>query len=164
MARRNHFKMNGKGKKAQAATEYLHTYGWIFMSILMLAGVMVYYNTTRVQYFLPLECSFLSGLRCLDADVEETLLSFVVVNEFGFTLSNLTMNITGTCNSTANTTDGNPFGNAHVLLPNQQALYVLECQNITNMKLTEIVTFRYLNSETGEEHIKVGKLEYSPTA
>jgi hypothetical protein len=110
-----------------------------------------------------LECTFLSGISCLDADVEETLLSLVVVNEFGFALGNISMNITGTCNSSANTTDGNPYGNLNVLLANKQATYVFECQNLTNMRVTERINMDYRNVETGQQHIKVGKLEYSPT-
>jgi hypothetical protein len=50
-----------------------------------------------------------------------------------------------------------------VLLVNQQATYVFECQNITNMRLTEHIGMGYINVETGQQHIKVGKLEYSPT-
>ncbi|MBN1544277.1 hypothetical protein JW898_02330 [Candidatus Woesearchaeota archaeon] len=151
------------GKKGQAATEYLHTYGWIFISVLMLSGVMVYYSVSKAQYLVPLECGFLSGLKCLDAGVEDTMLSLVLVNEFGFTISNITMDVNGTCNSTANTTDGNPYGNPNVLLANQQAMYVFDCQNLTNMKLTELITVNYRVLGTGQEHVKVGKLEYSPT-
>ncbi|MBW2996825.1 hypothetical protein KY349_00625 [Candidatus Woesearchaeota archaeon] len=150
-------------RKAQAATEFIHTYGWVILAIIVLGGAMLYYNTSRATYFLPLECSFLSGVNCLDADVDQTLLSIVVVNEFGFVMSNITANMTGTCNSTANTTDGNPYGNLNVLLANQQTLYVFECQNISGMRVTEHITFGYRNVETGQEHIKKGKLEYSPT-
>ncbi|MBU2561147.1 MAG: hypothetical protein KKD17_02535 [Nanoarchaeota archaeon] len=151
------------GKKGQAATEYLHTYGWIFLSVLMLSGVMVYYSVSRAQYLVPLECRFLSGLKCLDADVDDTLLSLVLVNEFGFTMSNITMAVSGTCNSTANTTDGNIYGNLNVLLANQQATYVFDCQNLTNMRLTELMIVNYRVLDTGQDHVKVGKLEYSPT-
>jgi hypothetical protein len=150
-------------RKAQAAMEYVHTYGWIILSVVVLGGVMMYYNVSKVQQILPLECEFLSGLSCLDADVEGTQLSLVVVNGFGFALSNVSINLTGTCNSTANTTPGNPYGNLNVLLENKQAVYVFDCPNLTNMKVQETISVGYWNVETGKQHIKIGKLYYSPT-
>jgi hypothetical protein len=151
------------GRKAQAAMEYVHTYGWVLLAVAMLSGILLYYNVSRAQTLLPLECTFLSGIRCLDSHVDEDLLSIVVVNEFGFTLSNISINMTGTCDSEANTSDGNPYGNLNVLLANQQAMYVFECQNLTNMRVTERIAMGYRNLNTGEAHMKVGKLEYSPT-
>ncbi|MBW2964805.1 hypothetical protein KY363_05065 [Candidatus Woesearchaeota archaeon] len=151
-----------RGKKGQAVLEYVHTYGWVLLAMVMIGGVLLYFNVTKAQQFVPLECSFLSGLSCLDAEVEDSFLSISVVNEFGFVLSNVSVNITGTCNSTANTTDGNPYGNLNVLLENQQARYVFECQNLTNMKLAERVVFSYRSLGTAEQHLKYGRLHYSP--
>jgi hypothetical protein len=133
------------------------------MATIMLTGVALYFNVSRAQYLVPLECNFLSGLNCLDASVDETLVMLSVVNEFGFVISNISMNMTGTCNSTANTSDGNPYGNLNVLLANKQTTYVFECQNLTNMRVTEKLSVSYRNLETGEGHVKVGKLQYSPT-
>ena len=152
-----------RGRKAQAATEYLHTYGWVFLAAIVLAGTALYFNVTRTQYIFPVECSFLSGLNCMDVGVDETLLKINLVNEFGFAIANITMNVTGTCNSTANTTDGNPEGNLNVLLANKQTTYTFVCQNLTNMKLTELISINYRNVETDQFHDKVGKLQYSPT-
>ena len=105
------------GKRAQAAIEYVHTYGWIFMSAMVLGGALLYFNLSGAQGLVPTGCQFLSGISCLDVDVDETLLSIVIVNEFGFDISNITVNMTGTCNSTANTTDGNPFSNPNESIP-----------------------------------------------
>ena len=150
-------------KKAQAAMEFMHTYGWVILAVIVLGGTMLYYSASSATTFLPLECSFLSGINCLDASVDETLLSIAVVNEFGFAISNITANIIGTCNSTANTTEGNPYNNPHVLLANKQADFVFECQNLTGMRVTEHIVFTYRNVETDQLHLKRGKLEYSPT-
>lgn len=152
-----------RGRKGQAATEYLHTYGWVFLTFIVLGGLLLYYNVSRAEVLLPLECTFLSGLNCLDMSVEENRLSIAVVNEFGFAVSNISMQMNGTCNMTANTTEGNPFGNLAVLVENKQADYVFECPfNISNMKLTERITVEYRNVETDQAHVKVGKLQYSP--
>jgi hypothetical protein len=151
------------GRKAQAALEYVHTYGWVLLVMIVLGGAMLYYSSTSDKHVVPLDCAFLSGINCLDADVDENLLSLVVVNGFGFAIGNFSINITGTCNSTANTTDGNPYSNLNVLLNNQQTTYTFECQNLTDMRLEERIVISYRNVETDEQHLKVGKLLYSPT-
>jgi hypothetical protein len=150
------------GKKAQAATEYLHTYGWVFLTALVIGGVLIYHNFGSAKSVLPNECIFLSGIRCIDVMTDNTLLSIAVINEFGFDINNVEIAVSGTCNSTANTTDGNPFGNLNVLLANTQAIYILECQNLSNTKISELITVDYVNVATGEAHVKVGKLDYSP--
>lgn len=151
-----------RSRRGQAAFEYIHTYGWILLTLTMISGVLFYYNISGAEDLLPIDCNFLSGLNCLDAEVDGGYLYLVVVNEFGFALSNVTFNITGTCNSSANTTDGNPFGNLNVLMPNQQTSYVFECQNLTNIKLTERLTVGYRNVESDQTHIKIGKLQHAP--
>jgi len=150
-------------RKGQVAMEYIHTYGWILISVIMLGGVAMYHNISNADYLLPTDCTILSGLDCLGVDVEETLLKISVVNEFGFAVGNITANVTGTCNSSANTTDGNPYGNLNVMLANKQTVYTFECQNLTNMNVEEKIVFSYRNVETDQLHIKIGKLAYSPT-
>lgn len=154
--------MRGKGRKAQVAMEYIHTYGWILLAVMALGGMLFYYNISRADYLVPHGCSFLSGINCLGSDVEEDLLKISVVNEFGFAISNISITITGTCNSTANTTDGNPHGNLNVMLANKQTIYTFECQNLTGMEVVEHIDMSYVNVESGQPHFKVGKLEYSP--
>lgn len=151
-----------RSRKGQAATEYIHTYGWIFLSVIMLGSVVFYHNISNAKYLVPKGCDFLSGINCLDAGVQEDELSIVLVNEFGFGLGNITMNITGTCNATANTTDGNPYGNLNVLLENKQAKYTFVCQNLTGMDVEGLINIGYRNVETDQMHVKIGKLVYSP--
>jgi hypothetical protein len=152
-----------RSKKAQVAIEYIHTYGWVFLTALVVGGVLIYYNVGNAKHIVPMECAFLSGINCFDSSVDESLLSLSLVNEFSFAVSNITMSVNGTCNSTANTTDGNPYGNPNVMLANHQYILLFECQNLTNMRLSETIEMRYVNVETGQQHVKVGKLEYSPT-
>ncbi len=151
-----------KSRKGQAATEYIHTYGWIILSVIMLGGVIFYHNISNAKYLVPKGCDFLSGINCLGADVQEDLLSIVLLNEFGFALKNITMNVTGTCNSTANTSDGNSYGNLNVLLENKQTIYTFECQNLSGFDVEEKITLDYINVNTDQRHIKIGKLVYSP--
>ncbi len=149
-------------KKSQVALEFIHTYGWVLISVTVVAGALIYFNLTGISHIIPLTCTFLSGINCLDSTVEDNLVSIVVLNEFGFALSNVSLTLTGTCNTTANTTDGNIYNNLNVLLTNKKATYVFECQNLSGLQIEEKINITYVNIETNQEHIKVGKLEYSP--
>ncbi len=152
-----------RSRKAQAVMEYLHTYGWVFLTVVILGGSLLYYNATHSESLLPKECTFLSGIRCMDGVAEESMLTISVLNEFGFDISNISVNIIGTCNSTANTSDGNMYSNPNVLLSNQQHTFIMDCQNLTGLKVSEKIIFNYTSVQSGESHIKVGKMEYWPT-
>ena len=151
-----------RGRRSQAAMEYVHTYGWILLSVMVIGGVLVYYNVSKVDNILPTECRLLSGMECLDVTVEDDLLKIVVVNGLGFALSNLSISINGTCDSTANTSDINPYGNPQVLLENQQSSFTFECQNISGIEVNEKISLGYVNVETGMAHVKRGRLGYAP--
>ena len=153
-----------KNKKAQIAMEFVHTYGWVMLSVVVLGGAAIYYNLQSNKQIIPLECTMFAGISCIDADVlEENQLVLELVNGFGFAISNITANVTGTCNSTANTSDGNPFFNPSVILANQQVRLIFECQNLSGMTLEENIKIGYINVESGRKHTKIGKLQYSPT-
>jgi hypothetical protein len=160
MANKNNTKF---GKRGQAATEYLHTYGWVFLSAMVVGGVLIYYNFSSSKSVIPNECTFLSGISCLDEHVEGSLLSISIVNEFGFAISNISISVNGTCNSTANTTDGNPYGNPNVMLENAQANFHFDCQDLSDMNLEEDIHMNYVAVNTGASHVKRGHLDYSPT-
>jgi hypothetical protein len=148
--------------KSQVAMEYMHTYGWIFVSALLLIGALYYYNVTHGDELIENSCIFLSGIKCLDVGVEDNLLSLVVLNGLGFSVSNISFAVEGTCNSTANTTDGNPYGNPVVLLSNQQSVFIFDCQNLTGLKLEENLGFSYMSVESGQVHVKAGSMRYYP--
>jgi hypothetical protein len=162
-----------RGKKSQVAMELIHTYGWVVLMALVVGGVLLYYNLSNIRRIIPTECTFLSGVSCLDAVVEEyydnetnvsgSLLTLSLTNGLGFAVSNISVNVTGACNSTANTSDGNPYGNPAVLLESQQSTFVFECQNLTGTTFSEVMSLTYVNVETGQRHVKVGRLDYSPT-
>jgi hypothetical protein len=149
-------------KRAQVALEYMHTYGWTLFSILALLGGLYYYNMTHGDELMERSCIFFSGITCLDILPEETSLSLVLVNGFGFTISNLSFSISGTCNATANTTEGNPYGNPVVLLPQQQAVFIFECQNLSRYRISERMTLSYRSVESDQLHTKVGSMMYYP--
>ena len=56
-------------KKAQAALEFLMTYGWAFLVILILIGALSYFGVLNPTKFLPAKCTFSPEIKCTDYKV-----------------------------------------------------------------------------------------------
>lgn len=56
-------------KKGQASLEYLSTYAWAFMVLLLFAGILVYFNFFNVERFAGQYCSFGSNFYCKDYSI-----------------------------------------------------------------------------------------------
>ncbi len=83
--------MRFKSKSGQISIEFLTTYGWIFIIILLTIGILLNYGFLNPSKYLPERVDFGEQLRCeeffLDADAigdgsGETLLSLKLRNNF----------------------------------------------------------------------------------
>ena len=52
--------------KAQAALEFLTTYGWAFLIILVMIGTLAYFGILNPSRILPNRCTFSSEFSCSD--------------------------------------------------------------------------------------------------
>ena len=55
-----------KPVKAQAALEFLTTYGWAFLVILVMIGTLAYFGILNPSRILPNRCTFSSEFSCSD--------------------------------------------------------------------------------------------------
>jgi len=51
-------------KRGQAALEFLTTYGWAFLVILVMIGALAYFGVLNPTRFLPNRCQFTAGMSC----------------------------------------------------------------------------------------------------
>jgi hypothetical protein len=51
-------------KQAQAAMEFLMTYGWALLVVLVAIGALAYFGVFSPQTFLPGQCVFFPGVSC----------------------------------------------------------------------------------------------------
>ncbi|MFC1753260.1 hypothetical protein ACFL96_07690 [Thermoproteota archaeon] len=152
---------NRRNKKAQAAMEFIMTYGWALMAIIVIFGALYYFGVRDAERLTPDQCVFLSGLNCLDMNVGETdnvtfptTISFVVRNEFGFDISNISIWINGTCDSVMNST-GEIAKTA--LLNKEHTTYGFGCtEDLIGVDINEKISFDFTNTQTGNTHRKVG--------
>ena len=56
-------------KKSQAALEFLTTYGWAFLIILVMISALAYFGILRPSRMLPERCTFSSEFECTDFDI-----------------------------------------------------------------------------------------------
>ncbi|MDO8555865.1 MAG: hypothetical protein Q7R96_01680 [Nanoarchaeota archaeon] len=101
-------------KKGQSAMEFLMTYGWAILVVLIAIGALAYFGVLNPAKFLPSQCILFPGLSCSNFKVGASTASFVVQNGAGQNLGDLNITISnpnqGSCTTnstaTANITDG----------------------------------------------------------
>ena len=98
--------MKLKFKKSQAALEFLTTYGWAFLVILIMIGALAYFGILSPSKVLPSRCNFGPELQCLDYKITvsstEGNVSIKLKNNVGDT-------VTGTL-AALNKEDGTTYG------------------------------------------------------
>jgi len=55
-----------KNRKSQAAMEFLMTYGWAILVVLIVIGALAYFGVLNPQRLLPERCTFPTGISCRD--------------------------------------------------------------------------------------------------
>lgn len=61
-----------KSKKGQQALEFLITYGWAFLVVLIMFSALFYFGIFNFQKYLPERCDFGDELDCVDFLVDAT--------------------------------------------------------------------------------------------
>ena len=77
-------------RKSQAALEFLTTYGWAFLVILIMIGALAYFGVLNPSNLLPPRCMFSPEIQCLEHQIRSSVggsgnLSFRVRNNVGQT-------------------------------------------------------------------------------
>ena len=94
-------------KKAQAAMEFLMTYGWAILVVLIAIGALAYFGVLSPERFLPRSCTLMPGLDCdeFKVDLSDTQVQLFVRNGLGdsidFSSLNIDTNLDGTGDCTA---------------------------------------------------------------
>ena len=72
-------------RRAQASLEYLITYGWAFLVIIIAIGALAYFGVLNPGRWVPDSCDFGSQLECIDWEVTEDMesIELFVRNNFG---------------------------------------------------------------------------------
>ncbi len=70
-------------KKGQAAMEFLMTYGWAILVVLVVIGALAYFGVLNPSNLLPEKCTFPLQLSCRDQKIGTANIKFVLQNGAG---------------------------------------------------------------------------------
>jgi hypothetical protein len=139
-------------RKSQAALEFLMTYGWAILVVLVAVGALAYFGVLSPDKFLPAKCTLQSGIACLDHKATANTLTIVLQNSLGFdiTLSDIEA---GKCTKPGS--QGTLANGAKTSPP-----IVLSCTGITpgTTKYNEEVNISYTVIDTGVAHKNRGQI------
>jgi hypothetical protein len=102
-------------RKGQAALEFLTTYGWAFLVILVMIGALAYFGVLNPKSFLPSRCSFGPEIDCKEATLlsADGSLKFRFGNNVGSkSYFNFNATYLGTANPSVNCSGSPAFSNA----------------------------------------------------
>ncbi|MBI2580739.1 hypothetical protein HYV85_02925 [Candidatus Woesearchaeota archaeon] len=73
----------GSSKRAQAAMEFLMTYGWAILVVLVVIGALAYFGVLSPSTLLPEKCTFPVSLSCTDHQVLRDRITLILQNGAG---------------------------------------------------------------------------------
>ncbi len=91
-------------KKAQAAIEFIMTYGWAILVVMVAIAALAYFGVLSPSKFLPEQCLLPPGMACLEQKATPTGLTLQLRNSLGkdLTITDIT-DVDGGCSSTGGT-------------------------------------------------------------
>lgn len=115
-------------KRGQAALEFLATYGWAFIVILIVIGALAYFGVTAPQRLLPDRCNLGAEFNCINYQVDTG------AGEFNIRFSSNTgpVVVTDVAATSSEGDVGCTYGGGNVLLANNATDVTLSCSTFSN--------------------------------
>ena len=89
--------------RAQAAMEFLMTYGWAILVVLAAIAALAYFGVLSPEKFLPEKCVLQPGLACSSRKVETSQITLIISNGLGRTITINSIAV-GACSGSFNET------------------------------------------------------------
>lgn len=150
-----------KNPRAQAAMEFLMTYGWAILVVLAAIGALAYFGVLNPSRTLPRSCTIVPGMSCDDFKITTNSLQLVLRNGMGDDASSVTVAVQGcTADAKANGDDSWADG---TILGGTGGITLTGCSNgAVTSRFKKDVTITYTTS-AGVSHtvtgIATGKVE-----
>ena len=156
----NHFQIRRfkKSSKAQAAMEFLMTYGWAILVVLVAIGALAYFGVLNPSKFLPSSCVVTPGISCDDHRVRQDGTATIVLRDgLGQDLTGVALDLNYTTTGALCTRGANPA----TMSDGQPATFTFTaCPGITGpgSKYKANLIFTYTTSGGSVSHTKVGEM------
>jgi hypothetical protein len=136
-------------KRGQAATEFLMTYGWAILVVVVAIASLAYFGVLSPDQFLPEKCFLPPGIACIDHKVTADSVQLYLQNTLGYDITITSINLTD--KNCANST-------SYDLANGGEQLFEISCSSTSGSKFSSDVRINYVNSATNISHSKVGSL------
>jgi hypothetical protein len=152
-------------KKAQAAMEFLMTYGWAILVVLAAIGALAYFGVLSPGNLLPQKCEFSAGLDCTEtpsASQASGQIEFPLTNSNGYKIHPLGTTKTNPegfsgCTGQQFLQGGAPVD--EILNGDNFIVRLTGCTNlISGERYSTDVTVQFRSNSTGMQHNTVGRL------
>ncbi|MGB9748746.1 MAG: hypothetical protein ACP5OZ_03775 [Candidatus Woesearchaeota archaeon] len=95
-------------KKAQAAMEFLMTYGWAILIVIAAAAALAYFGVFRAGRNVPTICDLGTGFSCNVKLTSDGTATIIITNGLGMSVNDVVLTIENPCTPTSvDITDGN---------------------------------------------------------
>src|SRR3989338_6914081 len=138
-------------RKSQAAMEFLMTYGWAILVVLVAIAALAYFGVLTPDKFLPTKCQLPAGIACVDHKAATSGVTLILQNGMGVDLKDVTVKVGGDCSATAS-----PSGQR--LNNGGQVPYIAGCTLTSGDKQVTSFSIDYANADTGLTHTVNGTL------
>ncbi len=136
-------------RKSQAALEFLMTYGWAILVVLVAVGALAYFGVLSPDKFLPAKCTLQAGLACIDHKATPGQIDVVIQNSLGFDLSSVSVR-TATCG---------PDADPATLANGEKGTFNLVCSPaLTGSKVNTVLNVSYVVTDTNLQHYNIGQI------
>jgi hypothetical protein len=146
-------------KKSQAAMEFLMTYGWAILVVLVAIGALAYFGVLSPDRFLPSKCQLPAGIACTDFRVSAGAtpttgtITIVLRNGLGFDIGDssnpITVSVSGCDNAATPVSISNGNTGTYALA---------NCDVTSQQKFSGNVNVTYYNVDTLLSHKVQGTL------
>ncbi len=135
-------------KKSQAAMEFLMTYGWAILVVLVAIGALAYFGVLSPDRFLPSRCTLPSGIACVDHEARSagaglSELDVQLRNGLGYDITSIIITASG-CGATPTEPLLRNGGRKTFTLP--------DCSFLVGERYSGDINVTYTNSDTGLTH------------
>ena len=149
--------INIKSKKGQAAMEFLMTYGWAILVVLVAIGALAYFGVLSPDRFLPAKCTLQSGIACLDHKATTSFIQIVIHNSLGYDIDQISVR-TQTCGPDSTYTSLANGGQGTYTLTCDSDPVTLGNQPLQGSKYTAVLNISYRIIDTGLQHYNLGQI------
>jgi hypothetical protein len=137
-------------KKSQAALEFLMTYGWAILVVLVAIGALAYFGVLSPDKFLPQKCTLPAGVACTDFTVDTNGVDVALRNGQGFDMNSVVVSIGG-CGTA--TPDGD-----NILTNGEQDIFRATCTLTAGSKFSAEFGVLSTNADSGLQRSLNGSL------